>query len=431
MGAIDPAGSAERTAADSAESLTAAAPRAEELTSARRGWLRRYLHRHPRVTDVVVAACYVLTSSGIFLAPNHRNLLPHAALVVAAAVALMFRRYGPLTVVSVLFVLEIVNLIIYPTGSNTGVSLWFGLYAVAVHYSAVRSFAAAAAVSLPMAGYLLFLYKVPPEALTDGGPSAQVTSIISAVIIVLSNVIATGIGVSVRRGREHEKELRSWAVRNAQLASVAERNRIAREMHDVVAHSLTVMVALSDGAAVVVKRNPDRAAEVLGQLSETGRTALADMRRVLGVLRNDDGGTRAPLPDRADLTGLIEGFRQAGLPLTVTHSGPTLPGDAALQLSVYRIVQESLTNVLRYGTAVSRVQLVIENNEASGELRIKVTDDGRGSVHPSAGASMGTGQGIAGMRERAGIYAGTVTAGPGAHGGWVVEAVLRPQPAGD
>ncbi len=239
----------------------------------------------------------------------------------------------------------------------------------------------------------------------------------------MANVIATGVGASVRRGREHEAELRQWAVRNAQLASVAERNRIAREMHDVVAHSLTVMVALADGAAVVVTRNPDKARDVLGQLSHTGRTALADMRLVLGVLRDDSGAQRrSPQPDHTDLTALFEGFRQAGLPLSVTQSGPLLPGDPALQLTVYRIVQESLTNVLRYGTSVSRVQVLIENNPGGGALRVVVADDGHGSLD----ASMGTGQGIVGMRERARIYAGTVDAGPAARGGWVVDAVLHP-----
>ena len=119
------------------------------------------------------------------------------------------------------------------------------------------------------------------------------TSIATGATIALSNVIATGIGISVRQRREHEQEIAAWAARTASLASVNERNRIAREMHDVVAHSLTVMISLSDGAAVVVRKSPDRAGEVLGELSRTGRTALADMRRVLGVLRDDAGAGAA------------------------------------------------------------------------------------------------------------------------------------------
>ena len=109
--------------------------------------------------------------------------------------------------------------------------------------------------------------------------------VLPAGFMVLANVIATGIGVSVWRDRRHELELRAWASRNAELASANERNRIAREMHDVVAHSLSVMIALADGAQVALKRAPDRAEEALVKLSQTGRSALSDMQRVLGVLR--------------------------------------------------------------------------------------------------------------------------------------------------
>ncbi|BAS15249.1 sensor histidine kinase YfiJ [Arthrobacter sp. Hiyo8] len=243
---------------------------------------------------------------------------------------------------------------------------------------------------------------------------------------MLSNLIATGIGISVRQRREHESEIRAWAARTARLGSVTERNRIAREMHDVVAHSLTVMISLSDGAAVVVKKDPERAGEVLGELSRTGRTALADMRRVLGVLREDSArpAPLEPLVSGHDLSKLLDGFRTAGLPLHYSHTGPALPEDPALQLTVYRIVQESLTNVLRYGRSLSQVDVRIVREGDS--VTIEVLDDGRGSREPGTEeAALGTGQGIAGMRERAGIYAGTVDAGPGIHGGWRVHAELK------
>jgi signal transduction histidine kinase len=334
----------------------------------------------------------------------------------------MFRRDKPLAVLAILSVFEILNIAVVPTASNIGVSIWFALYSVAVRYRAVFSFSLAVAAAVPLALYMFFLYQYPAEYLPANGPSAGVSTVISMIVMLFSNVIAAGIGSSVQRGRAHEEELRHWAVRNSQLASVAERNRIAREMHDVVAHSLTVMVALSDGAAVVVKRDPAKAGEVLGQLSQTGRTALADMRRVLGVLREDAGGNRTPQPDHADMGALIEGFRHAGLPITFTREGPPLPPDPALALTVYRIVQESLTNVLRYGTAVSGVRVVIGYEPAQGELSVRVSDDGHGTMD----ASIGTGRGIVGMRERAGIFAGTVDAGPAPQGGWTVKAVLHP-----
>jgi signal transduction histidine kinase len=422
MRTFDQAGDAERTAAHPAD-LPSVERRAAEFTARRRGVLRRYFHRHPRVMDVVVVAAYLLAGSGIFLSGNYSiNLREHVVIVLASATVLMFRRDKPLAVLAIVSVFEILNIAVVPTASNMGVSIWFALYAVAIRYRTVISFTLAVVAAIPLTIYMLFLYQYPAQFLNENGPSAAASTVISSIVILLANIISAGIGASVRRSRTHEAELRQWAVRNSQLASVAERNRIAREMHDVVAHSLTVMVALSDGAAVVVKRDPEKAGEVLGQLSQTGRTALADMRRVLGVLREDSGANRAPQPDHADMGALIEGFRQAGLPLVFTQSGPPVPDDPALALTVYRIVQESLTNVLRYGTAVSRVQVSVVNELSEGKLTVLVSDDGHGTMDES----IGTGSGIVGMRERAGIFAGTVDAGPTPRGGWTVEAILHP-----
>jgi signal transduction histidine kinase len=375
------------------------------------------------------------------------------ALMGALAVVLLFRRDHPVTVVGVVAVLEVAITMLHPWGANVSAGLWFALFALAVSKTRRFSLTALALATTPLA-MVYFLMLVGPlerSNLTNEGvspDSQQVFSIVAGITITLSNVIATGIGISVRQRREHEQEIAAWASRAAMLGSVTERNRIAREMHDVVAHSLTVMVTLSDGAAIVMKKSPERAAEVLGELSRNGRTALADMRRVLGVLRNDDaiGETQAPrepLATGAGLGKLLEGFRTAGLPLHHTHTGPALPTDAAFQLTVYRIVQESLTNVLRYGRSLSRVELNIIRDGPT--VTIDVFDDGRhtaapahaagqpgtgqtGTGLPGAGqpvtAQIGSGQGIQGMRERAGIYAGTVEAGPAANGGWRVRAVL-------
>lgn len=419
----DQAGITERTAGIPAE-LPSATRQAEEFSASRRGRVRTYFYNHPRLMDLVVVLCYFLAASGSALAPVAGNgMALHLLIVVVGGVVLFFRRRSPLMVLAIMSVLEILNISVMPTSSNVGAGLWFALYAVAVRYSGRVSFSLAAAASIPLILYTLFFYQYPSEYLRSGGPDAVASNIIVCVVVALSNTIATGIGSSVRRTREHEEELRRWAIRNAQLASVAERNRIAREMHDVVAHSLTVMVALSDGAAVVVKRDPAKAGEVLGQLSQTGRNALKDMRRVLGVLREDgDDGARAPQPDDSDLVALFEGFRQAGMPLSVTQSGPALPKDPAFELTVYRIVQESLTNVLRYGTSISRVRVLIENDVELGRVRVLVTDDGKGSIV----ASKGTGRGISGMADRARIYGGTVVAGVSPRGGWSVEALLFP-----
>lgn len=409
-----------------------------EITAKRRGLLRRYLYQRPRVMDGVVIFGYALLVAPTVVDTIMSGAWLAAALLFAVAGALLFRRSHPVALAAFVAVMEVAVTLLHPWGSNVSAGLWFSLYAVAVVHTRRFALVAMAAATAPLALLYLLAAVGPMESsfIHDAGGNPGdfhiLTSIATGATIALSNVIATGIGISVRQRREHEQEIAAWAARTASLASVNERNRIAREMHDVVAHSLTVMVSLSDGAAVVVRKSPDRAGEVLGELSRTGRTALADMRRVLGVLRDDTGGIapRQPLASGDSLAKLLEGFRTAGLPLHYSHTGPALPDDAAFQLTVYRIVQESLTNVLRYGRSLGRVDVGIVR--AGSTVTIEVLDDGAGVQGPgtsdgggpgSAGPSPGSGQGLAGMAERARIYAGTVVAGRRGRG-WRVYAVL-------
>ncbi|HKS00149.1 MAG TPA: histidine kinase [Arthrobacter sp.] len=413
-----------------------------ELAARRRGLLRRYLHRHPRAMDAVVVACYSLLVVPTVIDAVNAGKWGAVAVLAAIALSLFLRRRHPVAVVAFIAVAEVGVTLLHPWGSNVSAGLWFSLYAVAVVHTRRFALVTMAVATVPLA-LLYFLAAVAPlERELPRTPASPeefylVTSIAAGTSIVFSNLLATGIGISVRQRREHEQEIAAWAAQAARLGSVTERNRIAREMHDVVAHSLTVMVALSDGAAVVVRKDPARAADVLAELSRTGRTALSDMRRVLGVLRDDaaheaGGGqaSREPFADSASLGKLLDGFRAAGLPVHYSHTGPALPEDVAFQLTVYRIVQESLTNVLRYGRALSRVDVLVVREDAA--VTIDVLDDGRGTVDAPAGSGpgagttgrLGTGQGLTGMKERAGIYGGTVEAGPAAGGGWRVRAVL-------
>lgn len=408
-----------------------------ELTARRRGRIRRYLFARPRVMDVLVVLCYLILVTPTAVESIADGDWPVAALLAAAAPVLLLRRSRPVPVAAAVGALELAATFLHPWGSNVSAGLWFSLYSVALVRTRRFTLAALALTTVP----LVLLYftlaigpldgRLPDMAVSSPENFQLVTSIAAAISITLSNVIAAGIGISVRQRREHEHEIAAWAARARQLGSVTERNRIAREMHDVVAHSLTVMISLSDGAAVVVRKDPGRAAGVLAELSRTGRTALADMRGVLGVLRDDAAAghaPREPLVAGGNLAKLLEGFRTAGLPLHYTHTGPSLPADAAFQLTVYRIVQESLTNVLRYGRALSRVDVHVLRDGSL--VTIDVADDGRGTVDAAAAAggtpeSPGTGQGIAGMRERARIYAGTVQAGRTGDGGWRVHAELN------
>lgn len=420
-----------------------------ELAARRRGRFRRYLHSHPRTTDALVAACYVLLVTPTTVDAVRAGAWLAAGLLAAVAVSLFLRRRYPVALVAFIAVVEVAVTLLHPWGSNVSAGLWFSLYSVAVVHTRRFALITLALATAPLALLYFFAAVGPLERELPASAASPeefqlISSIAAGTSIALSNVLATGIGISVRQRREHEQEVAAWAARAARLGSVNERNRIAREMHDVVAHSLTVMVTLSDGAGVVVRKNPDRAAEVLAEMSRTGRTALGDMRRVLGVLRDEAGAGQAPREPLAagdNLAKLLDGFRTAGLPVHYSHTGPALPADAAFQLTVYRIVQESLTNVLRYGRALSRVDVAVLREDFT--VTIEVVDDGKGtSGAPVTGASVtgagsgalgsgaagsgniGSGQGLTGMKERAGIYGGTVEAGRTSVGGWRVRAVL-------
>lgn len=205
------------------------------------------------------------------------------------------------------------------------------------------------------------------------------------------------------------------------LAAADERARIAREMHDIVAHSLSVIITQADGASYAAKTRPEIAVNTLHTISGAARESLGEMRRLLGVLRHDDTAAMGPTPDIALLPTLVQEVEAAGLPVTLTgteeaNSKHRLPKGA--ELAVYRVVQESLTNVLKHGGPLASAQVVLEW-EPSG-LMIEVTDDGRG-----AGAdppSDGAGQGIRGMQERVALYGGSVVAQAKLGGGFAVHA---------
>lgn len=198
----------------------------------------------------------------------------------------------------------------------------------------------------------------------------------------------------------------------ARLAAAGERAAIARELHDVVAHSLSVMIVQADGAGYALDAAPERARSALETIAATGREALTDMGRIVAVLR--DG---SPVERRThSLDALLDGARAAGLPVTVETTGDPDTLDAAQRLALHRIVQEALTNTLRH--AGPGVTSTVRVDYGPPEVSAEITDDGRG------GSPDGTGHGLLGMRERAVLLGGTVTAGPRDGGGWRVAATL-------
>ncbi|WP_150461635.1 sensor histidine kinase [Nesterenkonia ebinurensis] len=438
----------------------------DELGLVRKPGIRGWFRRHPGWMTAVVVGFYLLYSLWIFpvaladLGADAWWLLLGYAVISAA---LCFRHLRPLAVLVLVTLFESAMLYLYPWQGSQLMGLCFAAYAVAYHYG--LRWGLVAALPACALGYSTLLLAQSWIEQHQGnfwatyyqnqGMGEFEALVVIAVIMVFMVWISTGIGAAVRRGHKHEREILDWARKSHELAQLGERNRIAREMHDVVAHSLSVMISLADGARVVAKRDSERAAEVIGEVSSTGRSALADMRRVIGVLRKGDQVEQARRPVTESLDGLFEGFRQAGLPLQVQQSGPPLPEDAAFGLTVHRILQESLTNVLRYGRGVNQVDVVVEHipgtdQTASEQLKaqgfsekeqralgltgepqvvISVTDDGVPPAPGSRRESVGSGLGIQGMQERASFYNGSVYAGPGKHRGWMVRAVLEP-PAG-
>jgi len=254
---------------------------------------------------------------------------------------------------------------------------------------------------------------------------------VGSIMFAGPSLIAWVLGDSVRYRRAYYAALEDRAARleaerdaQAQVAAATERARIARELHDVVAHNVSVMVVQADGASYALDNDPGKAKEALAAIAATGRQALAEMRRLLGVLRHDDGTDpgRAPLPGIAQLGELLEQTRAAGLPVTLTVEGVPQPLPDGAALAAYRIVQESLTNTRKHGGPQATAQVTLRYLEDA--LVLRITDDGQGPVTVPDGA----GHGLNGMRERVAIYGGWVQAGPRPGGGYHVTARLPFQP---
>ncbi len=212
---------------------------------------------------------------------------------------------------------------------------------------------------------------------------------------------------------EHERD------QQARLAAAAERARIARELHDVVAHNVSVIIVQADGAGYAIDSDPEQAREAMRAISNTGRQALAEMRRMVGVLRTDGvPGEYAPQPSLSQLDDLVAQVRSSGLPVDFQVTGPRQDLPEGEQLTVYRIVQEALTNTLKHGGPDSRA--TVEMEYGARELLLRVTDDGRGAAAPRSP----DGHGLVGMRERTAMFGGTIEAGPRLGGGFQVTARL-------
>ncbi|MGW7414380.1 DUF7134 domain-containing protein [Streptomyces sp. NPDC054863] len=260
-----------------------------------------------------------------------------------------------------------------------------------------------------------------------------------AVFLTVPFVLAWVLGDSMRTRRAYFAQLEERTSRlekereaQAKVAVAAERARIARELHDVVAHNVSVMVVQADGAAYVMDASPDQAKQALETISTTGRQALAEMRRLLGVLRTGEQqviGEYVPQPDVQQIEDLVEQVRTAGLTVDFKIEGTARPLPSGVELTAYRIVQEALTNTRKHGgpEAGASVRLVYFDDG----LGLLVEDDGRGAAHElyADGGADGQGHGLIGMRERVGMVGGTLDAGPRPGGGFRISALLPLKPS--
>ena len=259
-----------------------------------------------------------------------------------------------------------------------------------------------------------------------GGMIQALTTFAVLMIVGTITIVAVWALANLQRARVRQlaltRDRAEQAVREREqrtaLAVADERARIAREMHDVVAHSLSVIIAQADGGRFVAGQNPEKASEVLGTIGETGRAALADMRSLLGVLRQEDETSFGPQPGPEMLPDLLERVRTAGLPVDLEIDGELDDLPQALGVSLFRLVQESLTNVLKHaGPGATAAVRILRTPQ---QLSVEVLDDGQGTDP----ASDGQGHGLTGMRERMSVFGGTLQADPLPSRGYRVRATV-------
>ena len=346
------------------------------------------MDRRTAVAIDVVAAAGLFAVSAAVAAPTE----PGAYVLLAAHTApVAFRRRVPVTAVAVSLLAALAYAAAgYPEALTPATAL-------------TVYFAATSVASRP-AWWLLGGAVVVSAITTTLGPGATDPS---APLLVAA---AWQLGRSVRASRELTAQLARHAV-------TEERLRIARELHDIVAHSMSVVAVQAGSGRLVAEEDPAAARRALETIEDTTRGALREMRRMLGVLRDDDGADLAPAPGLADLDALAAELGNAGVPVDVRVEGEPRPLPPGVDLSAYRIVQEALTNVLKHAVP-ARATVVVRY--AADCVAVSIDDDGRNAPSPTHRS----GHGIAGMRERVAVHGGRLEAGPRPGGGFRVSACL-------
>ncbi|MGW7079161.1 sensor histidine kinase [Streptomyces sp. NPDC054866] len=396
--------------------------------------MRAFDRRHPLVWDLHLVGFFVFAAFIDLVGDGWRNIAQNTdvpawalyAITLAATVPLLWRRTHPLAVYVVMLLASLAN-------NWTGAVLQASLTLLIVVFNI--------AIRLPLRtlAWSYALLVLPPVVGHLRHPQGSWDQ--EVVPTMMSFAIVALLGIAVRTRQEYmaslvqrAKQLEIERDQQARLATNAERTRIAREMHDIIGHNLSVITTLADGGSYAAAKSPERAAQALTAIGTTSRQALTELRRLLDVLRDEapqpaEGPALAPQPALTDLDQLIDGVRAAGLPVRSTVRGRPDSLPAGRQLTVYRVVQEALTNTLKHGGPEATAYVEVAYGDDG--VRATVTDTGVGGGPPAEGSGGGSGgRGLTGMRERTALYDGTLEAGPLPHpqGGWHVVLHLPKEP---
>lgn len=371
----------------------------------------------PPTADAVLAMCLVLITVGEVWVTSAVHGWLAAALLVPAAAALAWRRRAPLAAFSVAVGLATLGSVI--AAPIDGLAVVVPIFAVAIYSVAAHASPPRAVTALAASMIAVVVATFAPQ-----GPGTE--NLLFGTIIVGGPWLA-GWLVRIRTDQAvalalRAQELERTQAEREQAAVAEERARIARELHDIIAHSVSVMTIQAGAIEEVVDREPEKARAAAGSIRRTGRRAQADLRRLLGLLREEDAGTDAlsPQPGLAGLDALIASVRQAGIDVRLTVEGTPRALPPAVDLSAFRVVQEALTNTLKHARATVASVGVRYDVDA---VNIEVTDDGVADAGHATGGP-GSGHGLVGMRERVAVYGGELEFGRGPSGGFRVHALL-------
>jgi signal transduction histidine kinase len=355
----------------------------------------------PKLGDAVLAVLLsVPVVGGLAVVERGQRLVVLVPLALAQTLPLAWRRLRPLAVLAITVAATVA--LFAAVRSYDPVGAIVALYTVAGHCERPVAIRAGVATLLALV--------VPTSVVGDLGPESIIPN---TILLALVWTVGAYLGELRARTRRAERDREAEARR----AVAEEQARIARELHDVLAHNVSVMVVQAAAARDVFDASPERAREALATIEGTGRQALDELRRLLGAA-SGDGGPPAPQPGLARLDALADQVRAAGLAVELRVEGEPFPLPSGADLSAYRIVQEALTNTLKHARASKATVLVRYGN---GGVELEVRDDGRGPAAPS-GAGVTGGRGIIGMRERVALYGGSLDAGPAPGGGFAVTA---------